>query len=42
VEACVTGETYDGVPFEGCAPVVTVPLAKGNGEDVAPRKNENR
>ncbi len=42
VEACVTGETYDGVPFEGCAPVVTVPLSNGNADDVAARKNEKR
>ena len=42
VEACVTGETYDGVPFEGCAPVVTVPFANGNGDDVAARKKKNR
>jgi hypothetical protein len=41
-EACVSGETLDGAALEGCAPVVTVPFANGNGDHDVARKRKNR
>jgi hypothetical protein len=38
-ELCLTGETFDGIPFEGCDVIVTVPYV---GERWRVRVNRQR